>query len=131
MSEGPRRSAGMLGRPGQGPQQTIPTTPPAPRAEPAPPERLSTSRHPKPKVLMGEVAAPRLMETKIEGGQDRDAFRAFMIARRLSPTQWARAAGVPQGEILAFLTGRSRGLATATREKLARAIDCSSGDLPR
>jgi len=119
----------MLGRPGQGPQQTISATPPAPRSEPAPAERVSTSRHPKPKVLMGEVTAPRPMQ--IEPGQDRDAFRAFMIARRLSPTEWARAAGISQGEILAFLTGRSRGLSPATREKLARAIDCSPDALPR
>jgi plasmid maintenance system antidote protein VapI len=54
-----------------------------------------------------------------------------MIARRLSPTQWARAAGVPQGEILAFLTGRSRGLAPATREKLAHAIGCTPDEVPR
>jgi DNA-binding Xre family transcriptional regulator len=121
----------MLGKPGDGGEPAISKTPPAPRGEPAPAERVSTSRYPKPKILMGEVAAPRLAEAKSEAGQDRDAFRAFMIARRLSPTEWARAAGIPQGELLAFLTGRSRGLAAATREKLARAIDCPPGDLPR
>jgi hypothetical protein len=97
----------------------ISTTPKA-RPEPKQPERVSTSRHPKPKVLMGEVAAPRGQEI----GKQRDAFRAFMIARHLRPSEWAQAAGIPAGEILAFLTGKSRSIAPSSLEKLARAANC-------
>ena len=102
----------------------ISTIPPKPRAEPKQPERVSTSRHAKPKVLMGEVAAPRGLEI----GRQRDAFRAFMIARHLRPTEWARAANVPAGEILGFLTGKIRTIAPATLEKLARAANCAPED---
>jgi DNA-binding Xre family transcriptional regulator len=102
----------------------ISTIPPKPRPEPKRPERVSTSRHAKPKVLMGEVAAPRGLEI----GRQRDAFRAFMIARHLRPSEWARAAGVPAGEILGFLTGKIRTIAPATLEKLARAAGCAVED---
>jgi len=100
------------------------STTPKLRAEPRQPERVSTSPYPKPKVLMGEVAAPRGLEI----GKQRDAFRAFMIARHLRPTEWARAAGIAPGEILAFLTGKSRSIAPATLEKLARAANCAVED---
>jgi hypothetical protein len=105
----------------------ISTTPPKPRPEIQQPERVSTSPYAKPKVLMGEVAAPRGMEI----GKQRDAFRAFMIARHLRPSEWARAAGVPAGEILGFLTGKTRTIAAATREKLARAANCVVEDFFR
>jgi DNA-binding Xre family transcriptional regulator len=74
---------------------------------------------------MGEVAAPRGLEI----GKQRDAFRAFMIARHLRPTEWARAAGIPAGEILAFLTGKSRNIAPSSVEKLARAAGCAPEDI--
>ena len=105
----------------------ISTTPPKPRLERKQPESVSTSRYAKPKVLMGEVAAPRGLEI----GRQRDAFRAFMIARRLRPSEWARAAGVPAGEILGFLTGKIRTIAPATLEKLARAANCAVEDFFR
>ena len=97
-----------------------------PKARPAAkqPERVSTSPYPKPKVLMGEVAAPRGLEI----GQQREAFRAFMTARHLRPSEWARQAGVAPGEILAFLTGKSRSIPPATLEKLARAANCRVED---
>ena len=98
--------------------------PPKPRAEPKNPAPVSTSRYAKPKVLMGEVAAPRGLEI----GRQREAFRAFMIARHLRPSEWARAAGVPAGEILGFLTGKIRTIAPATLEKLARAANCAQED---
>jgi DNA-binding Xre family transcriptional regulator len=87
-------------------------------------ERVSTSRYAKPKVLMGEVAAPRGAQI----GQQRDAFRAFMLARRLRPTEWAKAAGIAPGEIMAFLTGHARNIAPASMEKLARAAGCAVED---
>ena len=73
---------------------------------------------------MGEVAAPRGLEI----GKQRDAFRAFMMARHLRPTKWARAAGVAPGEILAFLTGKARSIAPGTLEKLAHAANCVPED---
>ncbi|HET7084888.1 MAG TPA: helix-turn-helix transcriptional regulator [Rhizomicrobium sp.] len=127
MTDKPRRSAGMLGKPGHDAPRAISASPPKPRAEPAPAQEVSTSRHPRPKVLMGEVVGPR----GVEIGERRDAFRAFMIARHLSPTQWAQAAGVPAGEVLAFLTGTSRAIAPHSLEKLARAAGCSPDDLFR
>jgi DNA-binding Xre family transcriptional regulator len=76
---------------------------------------------------MGEVAAPRGVEIGIR----REAFRAFMLARHLRPTEWARAAGVAPGEILGFLTGKARNIAPATLEKLARAAHCAVDDFFR
>ena len=76
---------------------------------------------------MGEVAAPRGLEI----GKQRDGFRAFMIARHLRPTEWARAAHVPPGEILGFLTGKIRTIAPATLKKLAQAANCSPEDFFR
>lgn len=101
------------------------TTPPKPRPEVKQPERVS--RSPKPKVLMGEVAVPRGLEI----GRQREAFRAFMIARHLRPSEWAGAAGVPAGEILGFLTGKIRGIAPATLKKLALAANCAPEDFFR
>jgi len=84
---------------------------------------------------MGEVATPipKFAASRggagVEIGKQRDALRAFMISHRLRPTEWARAAGVPSGEILAFLTGKVRAIAPATLEKLARAAKCAPADL--
>ncbi|HKU63525.1 MAG TPA: helix-turn-helix transcriptional regulator [Rhizomicrobium sp.] len=134
-----RRSAGMRGTPrNDAPEnlsgnRPISTIPPKPHAVPKQPERVSTSRYAKPKVLMGEVAAPiqKFAASRgagLEIGRQRDAFRAFMIARRLRPSEWARAAGVPAGEILGFLTGKIRTIAPATLGKLARAANCAVED---
>jgi hypothetical protein len=68
----------------------------------------------KPEVLMGEVAAPKALPD-----QSREAFRNFMTSHRLRPTIWAKDAGVSSGEILGFLTGRSRGFSDGVAEKLA------------
>lgn len=78
---------------------------------------VSPSRYAKPKVLMGEVAAPRGLEI----GKQREAFRAFMTKRGLRPSAWATQAGVPVNTILAFLTGKARGLPPGVAEKLAAA----------
>jgi cyclic pyranopterin phosphate synthase len=92
------------------------------KAPAAPPK--SSSNRPKPKTLMGEVAAPRPAQD-----QRRDAFRAFMTTRRLRPTLWAKQAGIASGEILSFLTGRSRGLSPDVAEKLARAAKVRVEDM--
>jgi hypothetical protein len=117
----------MMKNPRETAQPRTPAKKPVPRADAKQPERVSGSRHPKPKVLMGEVAAPR----GIEIGKQREAFRAFMTARHLRPSEWARAAGVPAGEILGFLTARTRHIAPATLEKLARAARCRVEDFFR
>jgi len=104
----------------------ISTTPKA-RPEAKEPELVSTSRYARPKVLMGEVAAPRGAQI----GHQRDAFRAFMIARRLRPSEWAKSAGIPAGEIMAFLTGHARTLTPQTLAKLARAAGCEIEDMFR
>ena len=124
----PRRSAGMRGSPGSpNPERAISTTFKA-RAEAPPQERVSQSAYPKPKILMGEVCAPLNKYAASGGGgemiaAERDAFRAFMRRAHLSPTSWARAAGVAPGEILAFLSGHARSIAPQTVEKLATAAN--------
>jgi hypothetical protein len=115
----PRRSAGMRGSPANpNPDRAISTTPKA-RAEAPAPERVSSSAYPRPKILMGEVTAPKGQLIAAE----RDAFRAFMLRARLTPTSWARAAGVAPGEIMAFLSGHARAIAPETVQKLARAAN--------
>jgi cyclic pyranopterin monophosphate synthase len=92
----------------------------------SPPVAKPSTNRPKPKTLMGEVAAPRAAQD-----QRRDAFRAFMTANRLRPTLWAKQAGVASGEILGFLTGRSRGFSPDVAEKLARAAKVRVEDMFR
>jgi hypothetical protein len=88
--------------------------------------RGSLSKHapPRPQTLMHEVAAP-----KAAPDNKREAFRNFMTARRLRPTTWAKDAGVHSGEILGFLTGRSRGFSSEVAEKLARAAKVRVEDM--
>lgn len=124
----PRRSAGMRGSPAN----PVPEHRPISSVYKAHPEtpapvRTSASRYAKPKVLMGEVAAPKGQMIAAQ----REAFRAFMMARHLRPSEWAAKAGVPAGEILAFLTGKSRSLSPGVAEKLAAAAGVAPGDLFR
>jgi len=83
----------------------------------------------KPTPLMGEVAAARPRAQGAAAEQRREAFRAFMTSHRLRPTLWAKQAGVSSGEILGFLTGRSRGFSQEVAEKLARAARVQVGDM--
>jgi cyclic pyranopterin phosphate synthase len=93
---------------------------------PTAPAKAAASNRPRPKTLMGEVAAPRPAHD-----QQRDAFRTFMTSRRLRPTLWAKQAGIASGEILSFLTGRSRGLSPDVAEKLARVAKVRVEDMFR
>ncbi|MEI7789865.1 MAG: helix-turn-helix transcriptional regulator [Alphaproteobacteria bacterium] len=123
----PRRSAGMRGHPlNAAPEHRdiSSTVPDKPRPEPEAPVRASSSRFASPKVLMGEVTMPRGQEI----AQQREGFRAFMLARRLSPTVWARNAGIPAAQILGFLAGTTRTLPQTSLEKLARAAKCAVQD---
>ena len=99
----------------------------------APPERrsqpASTKARVKPKTLMGEVAAPRAPSQSSGPDQRREAFRAFMTSHRLRPTVWAKQAGIASGEILSYLTGRSRGFSPDVAEKLARAARVRVNDM--
>jgi cyclic pyranopterin phosphate synthase len=94
------------------------------KAAPAP-----TGRPVKPKTLMGEVAAPRVLSHGAGADRRREAFRSFMTSHRLRPTVWAKQAGVTSGEILGFLTGRSRGFSAEVAEKLARAAKVRVEDM--
>jgi hypothetical protein len=105
----------------------LPAKKSAPRPEATQPERTSASPYPRPKILMGEVAAPRGLEI----GKQRETFRAFMTTRHLRPSAWARAAGVAPGEILGFLTGKTRSIAPESLEKLARVAKVSPEDMFR
>ena len=78
---------------------------------------------------MGEVAAPRALSQGATTNQRREAFRTFMTSHRLRPTIWAKQAGVSSGEILGFLTGRSRGFSQDVAEKLARAARVQVSDM--
>jgi len=98
--------------------------PTKPRPEPSAPVQTSNSRFTKPKVLMGEVTMPRGQEI----AQQREGFRAFMLARHLSPTGWARDAGIPAAQILGFLAGTTRTLPQDSLEKLAKAANCAVQD---
>lgn len=83
----------------------------------------------RPGVLMGEVAAPPLPRT--EGSGEREAFRAFMLSRRLRATEWAKKAGVPAAQIYAFLTGRARTLPDDVAKRLAAAANVRMEDMFR
>jgi cyclic pyranopterin monophosphate synthase len=88
---------------------------------PSPPRAVASKARVKPQALMSEVAAPRAPSRGAGADQRREAFRTFMTSHRLRPTVWAKQAGVPSGEILGYLTGRSRGFSSEVAEKLARA----------
>jgi cyclic pyranopterin phosphate synthase len=80
----------------------------------------------KPKTLMTEVSAPR---PGVHA--QRDAFREFMASHRLRPTQWAKDAGVPAAQVLAYLTGQSRALSPDAAKKLAKAAKVRVEDMFR
>jgi hypothetical protein len=91
----------------------------------SPRETVSRGARAKPKVIMGEVFAPKTAAPDAQ----REAFRAFMTRKRLRATQWARDAGVPVGQILGYLTGQSRGFSAATAAKLAKAAKVSPEEM--
>jgi cyclic pyranopterin monophosphate synthase len=80
----------------------------------------------RPKTIMSEVSAPRA-----GSHAQRDAFREFMAAHRLRPTTWAKDAGVPPAQVLAYLTGQSRALPPEMAKKLARVAKVRVEDMFR
>ena len=96
---------------------------------------VSKSRFAGPKILMGEVASP---PNEFAGGGKgemiaaaRGTFRAFMQSHRLTPTTWAREAGVSPSEILAFLSGRARQISMPVAQKLAAVAKVSVEEMFR
>jgi hypothetical protein len=104
------------------------------RPEAPQPEHVSTSRFSRPKVLMGEVTAPPNAFAGNKGeaiAAYRTAFRNFMTSRRLTPSTWARDAGVPTAPLRAFLAGTARKLPPDIAEKLAAVAKVSVEDMFR
>jgi cyclic pyranopterin phosphate synthase len=97
------------------------------KASEGPRETAGRGARAKPRVIMGEVFAPKVAAPDAR----REAFRAFMTKNRLRATQWAKDAGVPVGQILGYLTGQSRGFSAATAAKLAKAAKVSPEDMFR
>ena len=91
----------------------------------SPRETAKPGQRAKPKVIMGEVFAPKIGAPDVR----REAFRAFMTRRRLRATAWAAEAGVPVGELLGYLTGQSRGFSAATAGKLAKVAKVSPDEM--
>ncbi len=83
----------------------------------------------KPSTLMHEASVPKAAAAAALS--QREAFRAFMVSRRLRATEWASKAGVPAAQIYAFLTGKSRALNAETAERLARAANVRVEDMLR
>jgi hypothetical protein len=54
-----------------------------------------------------------------------------MTSRGLRATEWAKLAGVQSGQILGFLTGKSRAIPHDAAEKLARAANARVEDMFR
>ena len=92
------------------------------------PRKAPASARPRmaPSALLHERSRARPLS---DAAADREALRAFMTARRLRATEWAKAAGVPAAQIFAFLTGRARALPVETAKALARAAQVRVEDL--
>jgi cyclic pyranopterin phosphate synthase len=82
----------------------------------------------KPSALMGGITSPA---PRPDASGRREAFRAFMVSRRLRATEWAKQAGVPAAQIYAFLTGRLPALPPDSAERLARAAHVRLEDMFR
>jgi predicted transcriptional regulator len=74
---------------------------------------------------MHETASPR----PVNAAGERDAFRSFMVGRRLRATEWAKSASVPVNELYGYLSGRSRALPAASAERLAKAARASLDEM--
>jgi cyclic pyranopterin phosphate synthase len=91
-----------------------------------PRQTVQRGQRPTPTTIMGEVTGPRAVPD-----ESREAFRAFMMRKRMRATTWAKDAGVPVGEILGFLTGKSRRFSAETAAKLAHVAKVTPEDMFR
>ena len=94
---------------------------PAVDGVPEPEPRKASSRKSVPRVLIHEVAAPKLGNPS----SDREALRKFMTTNRLRPLEWAKQASVPVNELYGFLSGRSSRISQESAERLAKAARTS------
>jgi cyclic pyranopterin phosphate synthase len=78
-------------------------------------------------VLMSETGMARNKDANTQ----REAFRAFMTTQRLRASDWAKEAGIPPGQIYAFLTGRSAALPADSISRLARVAKVREEDMFR
>jgi cyclic pyranopterin phosphate synthase len=95
------------------------------QAKPAAPAKPSGHARATPTVLIHETAAPPTAPATGE----RERLRAFMLARRLQVSQWAKSAEVPVNELYGYLRGRSRALSAASAERLAKAARASTDEM--
>jgi cyclic pyranopterin phosphate synthase len=80
----------------------------------------------RPRVLMHEAGA---LPSTSPAPSQRAALREFMVQRHLRASEWAKSAGVPVGELYAFLNGRARTLGAETARRLARAARASVDEM--
>jgi len=95
---------------------------PEPRS--GPPAKAQRGSRASPRVLIHETAAPRASPSS-----EREAFRSFMLERRLRATEWASSAGVPLNELYGYLSGHSRTLSAKAAGKLAKAARSSIDEM--
>jgi len=101
-------------------------------AAPEPEQKTSSSapltrrEKARPRVLMHEAGA---MPSASPAPEDRAALRAFMTRRRLRASEWAKQAGIPVGELYAFLNGRARTLGAESARQLAQAARASVDEM--
>jgi cyclic pyranopterin phosphate synthase len=88
----------------------------------------ATTQRGRAAVLMEATAAS---PSRKSPSTDRQAFRSFMLERRLRASVWASEAGVASSQIYAYLTGRLNALPFDVLEKLARAARVSPEDIFR
>jgi cyclic pyranopterin phosphate synthase len=93
-------------------------------AKPSRPASAAVKTRARPK--MTEAATPRPGPLA-----QREAFREFMASNRLRPTQWAKEAGIPSAQLLAYLTGQLKSLSPEAAKKLARAAKVRVEDMFR
>jgi len=73
--------------------------------------------------------ASHMLMTKNTHDDRREALRRTMNRLGLNPHRWATMAGIPEGTLRAFLSGRTTSMRGITEEKLAGAVNLSVVEL--
>jgi cyclic pyranopterin phosphate synthase len=76
-----------------------------------------------------ELAHRPVASAQAKAGASRQALRAFMTARHLRASQWAKDADVPVSHIYGFLTGKTHTIAPEVLSKLANVAGVHPKDL--
>jgi cyclic pyranopterin phosphate synthase len=106
--------------------------PATPVSKAAPRSKAQRSGRVVPRELMHETAGPRASSGAANGGAqrgEREALRAFMNARHLRASEWARSASVPVNVLYGYLSGKARDLPPGSTEKLAKAARASLDEM--